>query len=134
MDTFMVVVALVLVFCCFLAFGTDMQSWMSLQKKLKVLAEDCAEYAALCIDEERSMQEGRIIIDREKAEESADRLCDLSEIYRLFPGTESLSAELSFPDDSKAEVRIVWRGAGIFRSIKSEIKEAARKAAYGWEY
>ena len=134
MDTFIVVVALVLVFSCFLAFGTDMQAWMSLQKKLKVLAEDCAEYAALCIDEDRSIAAGRIIIDRTKAEEAAARLCELSDIKRLFPGTESLTAELSFPDDSKAEVRIVWRGEGPFRSIQYERKEAARKAAYGWEY
>ena len=134
MDTFIVVVALVLVFCCFLAFGGDMQNWMSLQKKLKVLAEDCAEYAALCIDEDRSMASRRIIIDRERAQEAADKLCTLSDIKRLFPGTESLTAELSFPDDSKAEVKVIWRGEGLFRSIRTEIEEAARKAAYGWEY
>ena len=134
MDTFIVVVALVLVFCCFLAFGSDMQSWMSLQKKLKVLAEDCAEYAALCVDEDRSIAARRIIIDRERAQEAADKLCALSDIRRLFPGTESLEAELSFPDDSKAEVRIVWHGEGLFRSIRFVKKEAARKAAYGWEY
>ena len=134
MDTFIVVVALVMVFCCFLAFGSDMQNWMSLQKRLKVLAEDCAEYAALCIDEERSRSEGRIVIDRSGAQEAADKLCALSDIRRLFPGTESLSAELSFPDDSNAEARIVWRGEGLFRSIRFAVKEAARKAAYGWEY
>ena len=134
MDTFIVVVALVMVFCCFLAFGTDMQEWMSLQKMLKVLAEDCAEYAALCIDEERSVSEGRIVIDRERAQEAAERLCAISEIRRLFPGTESLEPELTFPDDAKAEVRVVWRGEGLFRSIKPVKKEAARKAAYGWEY
>lgn len=134
MDTFIAVVALVLVFCCFLAFNADMQQWVSLQKKLKVLAEDCAEYAALCIDEVRSVSEGRIIIDRIKAKEAAERLCSFSDIRRLFPGTGSLIAEISFPDDSRAEVRIVWRGEGLFRSLKSSAKKAARKAAYGWEH
>ena len=134
MDTFIVVVALVLVFCCCLACGTDMQQWMSLQKKLKVLAEDCAEYAALCIDEDRSVAEGRIIIDRARAKAAAERLCGSSGIRKLFPGTQTLEPQLSFPDDSKAEVRVVWRGEGLFSSLRSEKKEAAGKAAYGWEY
>ena len=56
MKVFLVFLALVIVFTGALAFASDSLRFVLLQKRLKVLAEECAEAAALCIDEEESQR------------------------------------------------------------------------------
>ena len=133
MDTFLVVLALVLVFVCAFAFTADMNRAMQLEKKLKVLAEDCAEAAALCIDESASVSEGKIIVDLAAGQTAAEILCSLSDICRLFPQTSSLKVRVEQEESGAVAAEVSWEGGDLFRLAGIKKTQASRKAAYAWD-
>ena len=125
--------AIVLIFTSFFAFGADVRRCQLLQQKLRSLAEECAEYAALCIDEDLSRQLGWIVIDEAAARQAAGKLCERSDIYRLFPETLSLDVEIYVSDAGKAEAELRWTGRDLLRLPGIKKTQAVSKSAYAWE-
>ena len=133
MDTFLVVLALVMVFVCAFAFTTDMSLSMHLEKKLKVLAEDCAEAAALCIDENASRAQGKVVVDMAAGQKAAEELCRLSDIFKLYPQTTALSVRVEQEPSGAVAAEVRWRGRDLFRLAGIKKTQAAQKAAYAWD-
>ena len=119
MKVFLVFLALVIVFTGALAFASDSQRFVLLQKRLKVLAEECAEAAALCIDEEESQKQGRICIDLARGQAAAESFLAQSSYLKTF-GEASLGVRISSFGSSGVRAELIWKN------------KAARAAAYEW--
>ena len=128
---FLVFLALAVVFTGALAFGSDSIRFMTLQKRVKVLAEECAEAAAMCLDAEESRVSGRICIDIEKGRQAAEQLLSRAEYLSAF-GDAELKVSISPFGSSGVLAEVCWTGKdpGVFGPLIKN--SAARTAAYEW--
>ena len=133
MDHFIVFMAIVLIFTAFFAFGDDIRRCEMLSKRLKVLSEECAHYAALCVDEDMSRMLGWVVIDEAAAQQAAERLCQSSDIPRLFPETISLEVKITVSSAGSAEAELHWKGKDLLRLPAIKKTQAVSKSAYAWE-
>ena len=131
MKVFVVFLAIMIIFCGLFIFESDMSRYMRLQKDLKLLAEDCAEAAALCIDEVRSSRTGKPVIDLDKGRKAALRLLDSSALLKPYGGKAEVT--VSPEGDLRVSAEIKWNGPDIFRLSFIEVCSAHRKAAYEWK-
>jgi len=131
MKVFLVFLALAVVFSGLLIFSSDMREYMILQSRLKILAEDCAHAAALCIDEAASAASGSVQIDIERGQAAAERLLESSDLLDAF-GSAEVSIRIRFESPGCVRAELNWRGRDMFRLAYIEKKEAARSAAYEW--
>ena len=125
MKVFIVFAALLMVFSMFLSFETDMNEYMQDQNLLKMLTEDCAEAAALTIDERTGT------IDREKALKAAEEILRSSS---LFPyGKVSIDSFDISGGGKGCTVYLVLETEDFFRLPFIEIKKMRRMSEYVWE-
>ena len=133
MKVFIVFLALIVLFSGIFSFRTDMDRYMLLQRRLKVLAEDCAEAAAMCIDTRRSKEEGRMIIDLGKGQLAAEKLIESSALMDAFAfGGARLQVLISPEGASGVRADVSWQGPDLFRLSFITKKAASRSAAYEW--
>ena len=148
MKTFIVFLALLIVFTSFLSYTSDLDRYVKLQNHLKALAEECALGSSLFADEDE-YSEGRLVIDEISAQEYTGFLT--REAVLIMPPLEkgSLSAEVKIYDDAKgyegaAEygfisglpgvvVTLTYTGPDMFRLPFLEITEVTRTAVYQWQ-
>lgn len=131
MKVFLVFLALMIVFAGVFAYAEDSLRFMMLQKRLKVLAEECAEAAALCVDEEESAVRGRVCIDIRRGQAAAERLLSGSNYLKIF-GKAQPGVKVSGFGISGVRAEVIWRGEDIMRLSFINKQQAARTAAYEW--
>lgn len=147
MKTFIVFLALILVFTSFLCYTTDLGSYVKLQSHLKALAEDCALGSSLFADE-HEYAEGRLVIDEASAMRYTDFLT--REAVNTMPplGKGRITADLTIFDDAKgyegaaaygftsglpgAVVTLTYSGPDLFRLPFLTVTEVKRTAVYQW--
>jgi len=116
---------MLLIFSLALAFTMDLSSYMQKQKLLKILAEDCAEAGALCIDE-RSAN-----IDRQTALRAAEKILNSSD---LFPKGTAEIESLEITEGGKGvRVRLVYKEEGMLGPFLPGISSISRISEYVWE-
>ena len=148
MKTFIVFLALLLVFTSFLCYTSDMDRYVKLQNHLKALAEDCACGCTLFADE-NEYSEGRLVIDENSACRYTDFL--IREAVRNMPplADGKVSADITIYDDAKgyegaaaqgfrsglpgAVVTLVYTGPDMFRLPFLKVTKVTRTAVYQWE-
>ena len=131
MKVFLVFLALLILFSGALVFAEDSRNFMMLQKRLKVLAEECAEAAAMCIDEEESALQGKVCIDMRRGQAAAEELLARSGYLKGF-GSAELSVSVSDYGSTGVRAEVVWRGEDLMRLSFIKKQKAARTAAYEW--
>ena len=148
MKTFIVFLALVLVFVSFLAFTSDMDRYVKLQDHLKILAEDCACGSSLFSDE-REFAAGRLVIDQSDAEGYVAFLIRKAQECMPPLAEGRISAKLTIYDDEKgydgaaaygfspgrpgAVVTLTYTGPDMFRLPFFSVTKVTRTAVYRWE-
>lgn len=149
MKVFMVTMALIVVSFGMFVFRTDMDRYILLQNRLKSIAEECAEAAAMCIDTARSAESGYIVIDFSRAQKAAETvlertglMLDFASSGRTKPYDSGSGPEVNVQDlvtvdvspEGSSGVRAVvsWTGPDIFRLLFINKKAARRSAAYEW--
>ena len=133
MKVFIVFLAFAVIFTGALVFGTDMQRYMLLQKRLKTLSEDCAEAAALCIDPEQSQALGQAVIDVQKGSETARMLCEKAASSGGFGKYAAVTVEIEHVTESSVGARVSWHGSDIFRSSFIKKTDVQRYSVYSWD-
>ena len=131
MKVFLVFLALMIVFSGAFVFAEDSLRFVLLQKRLKVLAEECAEAAAMCIDEERSAQDGQVRIDLNRGQAAAQEVLKRTDYLKIF-GKAELRVSISAYGSSGVRAEVVWRGEDLMRLSFIKKQQAARTAAYEW--
>ena len=131
MKVFLVFLALLILFSGALVFAEDSRNFMMLQKRLKVLAEECAEAAAMYIDEEESALQGKVCIDMRRGQAAAEELLARSGYLKGF-GSAELSVSVSDYGSTGVRAEVVWRGEDLMRLSFIKKQKAARTAAYEW--
>lgn len=148
MKTFIVFLALILVFVSFLAFTCDMDKYVKLQDHLKVLAEDCACGSSLFTDE-GEYAAGRLVINQKDAEEYVAFLIGKAQECMPPLANGRISAKMTIYDDEKgydgaaaygfspgrpgAVVTLTYTGPDMFRLPFFSVSTATRTAVYRWE-
>lgn len=148
MKTFIVFLALILVFTSFLCYTSDLDRYVKLQNHLKALAEDCACGSSLFADE-NEYSEGRLVIDESSALRYTDFLT--REAVRNMPPLADghISAKVTIYDDAKgyegaaaygfksglpgAVVTLTYSGHDMFRLPFLKVTQVTRTAVYQWE-
>ncbi len=135
MRTFIVSLSVLLLFSSFVIYGSDMNSYMQLQRELKAAAEECAGGGALMLDD-RSFAEGRIMIDEQAAQAYAERV--LQSTYITCPPLKhgSLSVSARLLSDDSIEMTVTYtadEGYDLFRLPFLTRTTVTRSAAYAWE-
>ncbi|MCF0150502.1 MAG: hypothetical protein HUJ80_03735 [Firmicutes bacterium] len=147
MKTFLVFLALVLLFTGFLVYTADLSFYLRLQSELKTAAEECADAAALMSDS-RLLGEGLLVIDPAGALQVVSVLA--KDARERFPAGGSISFDLQLFDDEKgyegcralgieegrpaAYVCLTYTGDDLFRLPSIRCCQIVRSAVYQWEY
>ena len=134
MKILIVLLALVIVFCGSAVFEGDITRYIQLQKTLKTLAEDCAEAAALCIDETASAEAGRPVIDLKRGKAAAEKILENTGVLDKLGANAQVELVISSEGQSGVGVRLIWKGPDIFRLSFIRKNTAERSAAYEWQY
>ncbi len=132
MKVFIVFLALVMVFSAALIFSSDISEYVRLQKRLKVLAEDCAEAAALCVDKEASEASGTLVIDIARGRAAAEELCKKAAGTGAFGKNADISVKISPYGRFGVRAELVFSGRDLFRSVFLRRSSFSRSAAYEW--
>ena len=132
MKVFMVFLALVLVFSAALVFSSDISEYVRLQKRLKVLAEDCAEAAALCVDKKASEASGALVIDLARGRAAAEELCRKTASSGAFGKDARISVKISPYGSCGVRAELVFSGRDLFRPAFLRLDSFSRSAAYEW--
>ena len=132
MKVFIVFLALVMVFSAALIFSSDIAEYVRLQKRLKVLAEDCAETAALCIDKEASEASGSLVIDFSRGRRAAEDLCKKAENCGEYSKNAHISVKISPYGRLGVRAELVFTGRDLFRLEFLHLETFSRSAAYEW--
>lgn len=132
MKVFMVFMAFVVVFSAALVFSSDAAEYVRLQKKLKVLAEDCAEAAALCVDKEASEAAGVLVIDLARGRTAAESLCKKAVSSGAFGKNAEISVKISPYGSLGVRAELVFSGRDLFRLAFLRLDRFSRSAAYEW--
>jgi len=135
MRTFIIFLAIMLLFTSFTVYAADMNDYIQLQTHMKAVAEECAAGGALQLAPE-SFDEGRMIISLDDAQSYAVKVLD--ETYITGPPLKhgSLSASAVLLSDDCIEVTVTYTadpGYDIFRLPFLSKTSAVRRAAYRWE-
>ena len=148
MKTFIVFLALMLVFTAFLSYTSDMGRYVQLQNHLKALAEDCACGCSLFADEDE-YSEGRLVIDEDSAQRYASFIT--REAVQSMPPLAKghVSASVMIYDDAKGYdgseaygfvsglpgtvVTLTYTGPDMFRLPFLTVTDITRTAVYQWE-
>lgn len=133
MKVFIVFLALVMVFSAALIFTSDIAEYVRLQKRLKVLAEDCAEAAALCIDQKASESSGSLVIDLSRGRRAAEELCRKAADSGGFGRNAQISVKISPYGRLGVRADLVFTGRDLFRLAFLRLETFSRSAAYEWK-
>ena len=133
MKTFLVFLALSIVFLSAFAFAADINRYAMMQKSLKTIAEECACGASMMIASD-SLSYGYLEIDRNAARERAVYLCgELSaSVPILRKGKVTLSDIYVAEDHVDVELTYVQE-TDMFRMPFLEKYSFSREAEYKWE-
>jgi len=142
-----VFLAMLIVCLSFACYSSDMDAYVRLQDRLKLLAEDCAAGAALAVDAE-AYSRGLLVIDETGARRVCELLLEKASGVPMFSGG-SLSYELRVFDDDKgysgcagygfapglpaAVVTLRFDCGDLFRLQFLELRSAVRTASYQWD-
>ncbi len=135
MKTFIVFLALCLVFVSMLVYTTDMQNYVQLQNHMKAIAEECAAGGALELDPEAYAQ-GEISIDETRAAEYADLTVRTVKLASTPLNNGSLRASVRLVSPSAIEATVVYTandGYDLFRLPFLSLRRAVRSAVYEWK-
>ena len=123
MKVLIVFSAFLMIFSMFMVYTADMNKYISIQKDLKSLAEDCAEAGALTIDENTQM------IDKKEADKSAEAILSGS----VFGGSVVIERSGLTKDARGYELTLLLTSKDIFRLPFLTITEIRRTSEYAWE-
>ena len=113
-----------------LSYAGDLNNYVSLQRRLKALAEECAAGAALFIDP-AGFAEGTLTIDEDDAYAYAEFMINKAN-SNTGPLTGVFDVSLSF-DGPEVTATVSFTGEDMFRLPMIDVFGAARTAAYKWE-
>ena len=149
MKVFIVFLALMTVFSGMFVFRSDMNRYIMLQKKLKILAEECARAAAMCVDTDRSAALGRTVIDYNRGQAAAEKILESTGLLDGYSGEPEGSGSygstvpkgdavcvqvtVSPEGPSGARADVCWKGPDLFRLSFINKKTAEMSAAYEWK-
>ena len=125
MKVFIVFCAILMIFSAFLSFQRDMDIYIQDQKLLKMLSEDCAEAAALTLDDERG------VIYHDRALSAAEEIVSLSD---LFPYGKVSIEYIEISSEGKGCIVCLRLEVDDFFSLPFiEIGSMIRISEYVWE-
>jgi hypothetical protein len=130
MKIFLVFLALLILMTAAMSYAADMNGYVSLQRRLKALAEECAAGASLFTDPE-SFADGTVSIDEDDAYAYAEFLISKAN-ENTGPLTGVFGVSLSF-DGPTVTACVSFSGEDMFRLPFVNIRYAERTAAYRWE-
>ncbi len=135
MKTFIVFLALLLLFVSMIVYSTDMQNYVQLQSHLKSIAEECAAGGALELDPAAYAQ-GEMSIDVDAASEYADLVIRSVNVANSPLNNGDLEVSVRLLSPSAIEATVVYtagEGYDIFRMPFLSVRRAERRAVYEWK-